>query len=981
MSLLFISHSSKDAAAAQTLRDRLYDKGYSTEGSVFLDFDANAGIQAGQEWEQTLYRNIRASRAVIVLCSAASMASRWCFVEITNARALGKHLFPVKIEDCQLDGLLTDHQVVDLTKGPDQGYERLFQGLFTSGLDPGNVLNWNSRRSPYPGLLAFQEEDAAVFFGRDREIAEGLDLLNKVRRMGDRGLVMVLGGSGSGKSSLVRAGIVPRLRCDVERWIVIDPFRPGETPAAALAEVLARAFQRYGRAVERSAIENTIEESYASRATAAPATVPPTEQSREDTVRRVREVEAALNTSDAPEPARRYARLLRTALEDATRAATPNTAGGTTIPLLDLTNDLRRQAGREQARVLLIIDQFEELLNHKDNERLLRFLAALRACAEAPGTPLLLLGTMRSDFMEQFQNHPQLTGFSWEPLSVGPMSAADIAQVIEKPAALAGIELETGLTQAMLADAGTADALPLLAFTLRELADHHAGDRLLTIEEYSSKLGGLQGAVANAAEELVHGIQPRQEFLLKRAFLRMARLAETGSYTKVPVAWSELDPEVHPILERFVERRLLVSDDKGAGRMLEVRHEALFRSWHTLQGWLVANAETLRLTSEIEQAEAAWRVAGKPEEYLWRGARLDRASELEKSNELELDAAGREFISVSKQVADHHRKQEIRRLRMIVAVVSLLFLISAVAGVYGWQKQREARESAVKATQSAEQARQQLEEAEKARLRVQIGNLVTQIQQVEAEIKTASDKALRAQLQVELTEINGRADDVTRALLARLAAPLGFRGDLSTVAAFEVGASGEESRPLAFWDGRDVELIPATVLGMANEADVRKRYQDLLTPGQYQSAINLVGKRGDEARSLWDASPRLHNVTVSRHLATVLMADDLLANWSELTRRTPALTGSGVPPSVQTATLYVRRIMGAARLKQLDPLVSAGDWMAFAERLENLLSNRRGKTALLKVVQDSLSTLATAIRKEAQPSRPAAQTQAANPVQ
>ena len=96
MSLIFISHSSQDETAARELRDRLLAHGFSSEGSLFLDFDGSHGIKAGQDWEQALYRNVRACRAVIVLCSRASMASRWCFMEITHARALGKHLFPVR---------------------------------------------------------------------------------------------------------------------------------------------------------------------------------------------------------------------------------------------------------------------------------------------------------------------------------------------------------------------------------------------------------------------------------------------------------------------------------------------------------------------------------------------------------------------------------------------------------------------------------------------------------------------------------------------------------------------------------------------------------------------------------------------------------------------------------------------------------------------------------------------------------------------
>src|SRR5581483_9541461 len=98
MSVLFISHASSDHVAAEELCGRLKDHGFATERSIFLDFDGTAGIQAGQRWEQTLYRSIPPCRGLIVLCRRASRASRWCFMKRTHRGAIGKAVFPVKIE-------------------------------------------------------------------------------------------------------------------------------------------------------------------------------------------------------------------------------------------------------------------------------------------------------------------------------------------------------------------------------------------------------------------------------------------------------------------------------------------------------------------------------------------------------------------------------------------------------------------------------------------------------------------------------------------------------------------------------------------------------------------------------------------------------------------------------------------------------------------------------------------------------------------
>src|SRR4051794_8400499 len=111
MSSIFLSHSSRDNGVAAAFRDRLRLRGFE---ALFLDFDTEHGIPAGASWEKELYRKLKLCDAVIVLCSRASMASRWCFVEIAQARALGKPVFPVKVSECEIDEILHDVQIVDL---------------------------------------------------------------------------------------------------------------------------------------------------------------------------------------------------------------------------------------------------------------------------------------------------------------------------------------------------------------------------------------------------------------------------------------------------------------------------------------------------------------------------------------------------------------------------------------------------------------------------------------------------------------------------------------------------------------------------------------------------------------------------------------------------------------------------------------------------------------------------------------------------
>ena len=194
MSAIFISHSSKDNAWAERIVAWLKEQGHQ---SLFLDFDPQNGIPAGRDWEKELYHQLRRCRAVIALCSEHFNASQWCLSEVAIASNLGKSLFPVEITPCSPPALLRKAQVTRFTQDPEEGFRRLARGLAEAGLDPKDIFQWDSSRAPYPGLMAFQEADAPVFFGRDREIQEGLDRLHNLHRYGGKALLLVLGASGS----------------------------------------------------------------------------------------------------------------------------------------------------------------------------------------------------------------------------------------------------------------------------------------------------------------------------------------------------------------------------------------------------------------------------------------------------------------------------------------------------------------------------------------------------------------------------------------------------------------------------------------------------------------------------------------------------------------------------------------------------------------------------------------------------------------
>jgi hypothetical protein len=191
-----------------------------------------------------------------------------------------------------------------------------------------------------------------------------------------------------------------------------------------------------------------------------------------------------------------------------------------------------------------VIDQFEELLGKDAPSEADSFLLLLRAGIEERFSPVVVLATMRSDFLGAFQQCAVLQGMEFDHLSLGPLSAESMRRLIEGPADLAGVELEVrsdgdALVERLLGDAidpststAAPSVLPLLAFTLRELWDRYHHDQILEIREYDV-LGGLKGAVAKKADAVLERVLAQGNVeKVRSAFRQMARLTEEGKYVR-----------------------------------------------------------------------------------------------------------------------------------------------------------------------------------------------------------------------------------------------------------------------------------------------------------------------------------------------------------------------------------------------------------------------------------------------------------------
>jgi WD40 repeat protein len=674
MARIFISHSSRDDELAARMKAWLASQGFET---TFLDLDKTTGIAPGADWEKTLYREVEQSQAVIIIQTPNWLASKWCFAEFTQARALGKAIFLV-IETPSGDAQISpDIQTLNLLSDREGGLERLSRELVRIALDAQGGFQWDTNRPPFPGLLSFQEEDAAIYFGRDDDIRRLIERLDARRAQGGAKLIALLGSSGSGKSSLLRAGVIPRLKRAGRNWIVMPPIRPRLRPVDALAFAFATAS---GRGAEWRKLKDDL---------------------------LGRDPERALE---------------------------------------DIGNEVRVKAGAGEAHILIPIDQADELFGVADPDEARRFLEIL-GHALSENLPFMAIMAMRSDFLGRLQSAAARMA-RFEEFSLGPMPLTRIPQIIQGPAKVAGVRVEEAFVQQAAHDAATEDALPLLAFALRQLWDR-SPNKVLSLEGYKALgdekagLSPLENAVREAAEAVLADAKPTDEetAALREAFVpAMVRVNDQGEYVRRPARLDELPAKAQPLLERLASARLLIMRHEGDARVVEVTHEALLRKWPLLRSWLDAARVFLIGKQQLEQDLRDWNGARDNDktDALLTGLKLNRARGWLAEYPTQLTAQERGFIQASIQriEAEDRRRARTRRLVTLgsLAAALLLAVIAVLAGLEAW-KANVAQKTALEAEQQAKAAQKAATENESRALaalsEVRLANhRVSQVQQI-----------------------------------------------------------------------------------------------------------------------------------------------------------------------------------------------------------------------------------------------------------
>lgn len=708
------------------------------------------------------------------------------FGEAPIAGLLHKHLnepFPLVAEiqpnlASQIDAVIQKASA----KRPADRYDSVadLAAAFRAALSEAEVIHADvvppvaPAHNPYKGLEAFQERDADDFFGRDvliDQLGARLTPPSAARREhrapGKGRFLALVGPSGSGKSSVVKAGLIPALRSGAipgsEKWFVAEMV-PGANPLEALETAL-----------------------WAIAVDPPPDLVGPMQRDVRGMLRTIRRI----------------------------------------LP------------GENEAELLLVIDQFEELFTLvEDDERREFFLESLLVALTAPRSPLRVVVTLRADFYDrplQFQALGRLLKSSTEV--VLPLSAEELTWAVREPARRVGVTLEPGLAEAIVADViDQPGGLPLLQYALTELFERRQGRRL-THAAYQ-EIGGVLGALSRRAEGLFADLDAAGQEAARQLFLRLITLGEGVEDTRrrVPrLTLESLDASRMPgVIEAFGAGRLLTFDRHPVTRAptVEVAHEALLRAWGRLRGWLDEGREAVRLQQQLAHAAGEWRHAGKDESYLLRGARLAQFESWIGDSHIALTEAESEFLSMSVAARQARRaEREDRRRRELETARKL------------------AETEKARAETESRRAEEQAEAARRLRQRA---------------LLLAGVLVLTVALAIAAALFGGQANrNATLARSRELAAAANFRRgtdpELGLLLALEALSTAQTS---------EAEQALHVAL-LASRLRMRLTgHQSAIQRVAYSPDGRLIalGSHGDELASLWDAASgeKLHEFPLAR---------------------------------------------------------------------------------------------------------------------
>jgi hypothetical protein len=489
---------------------------------------------------------------------------------------------------------------------------------------------------PYRGLLPFHQQHARFFFGRDAESGEVLGDLRALVEAGKPRFVVIAGASGTGKSSIVMAGVIPKL-----------VGQAGDEAGGELdVQRMLRTLERWQAHAQAEEIKQGIE-------------------------------------------------LLRRGLSRVEQLAGAGwevavmRIGSAPMAALESALATRRDPARA---FLLVIDQFEELFSAIPDAQARQTFARKLWSLCRENTNVHCMVTLRVDFLgacgeivldEGGLRLDQVAYDEAHRIFAAQMGPDQLRAAIEEPARLVGLELEPGLAATMLEDiGGEPGALPLVQYTLDLLWQRRTG-RVLTALAYR-ELGGVTGALQRHADALIDAFSAEEQRQARRLLVRLVAMESQGAMdTRRQARVDQLRPARVPeqaafdrVLAVLVQARLLVRSDERGVPVVEVAHEALIRKWPRLQGWLVEDRDKLAELHELEK----WREQFRQYGTLIEGKQLGYAQSVREKYPGDLDPDIVEMIDAS--VRKIQKRQRVTRAVLVGVFATLVAIAGAFSVLY-----------------------------------------------------------------------------------------------------------------------------------------------------------------------------------------------------------------------------------------------------------------------------------------------------------
>jgi len=509
--------------------------------------------------------------------------------------------------------------------------------------------------NPYRGLKAFQEQDSEFFYGR------GDDAKNLVARVTERPLVPVVGASGSGKSSLVYAGLLPLLRAR-GGWQIIT-LRPQNRPFDELAKAVATLL--YTDKIEQAARRKALADKLASG-----------------------EVELAHLLDAVDESSNR----LLIVVDQFEELYTLNPDAAVQQGFVDV---LLGAIAAVPTRLCVLITLRADFMVHALG------YAPLAEALDHYGQKLL--GPIRdAEMLRTIIEQPAVKqGVTWESLLVERI----LRDLREQPI----VEGETERVN-----------LPLLQFTLEQLWQRQI-ERTLTHVAYE-ELGGVQLALARHADAVLERFDSEEQEALRHIFVQLVRPGEGTEDTRQVATQAQIGAAHWRLVSRLADERLVVTgqDEVSREETVEVVHEALLRHWQPLREWINQDRTFRVWQNGVRAEQAEWEKTGRDEGLLLRGARLAEAEERLAERGDALSQTEQDFINASIELRQRERAEKERQQheraqlqRRAVWALGVGFVISLILGVAAWGQWQEAKRHATRAEQNAALAEENAARAQK----------------------------------------------------------------------------------------------------------------------------------------------------------------------------------------------------------------------------------------------------------------------------